>query len=248
MMMVGAGEVLAGLCLLFRRTFLFGSLLLLVILANVVAVNCFYNVPVKTYATQLLVYTLFLIIPYAPKLYNIFFRGISTSILPGQYTLNTPWKRNLLKALLIVVPSILIVPIVIGFHGRFARQAENARNQRIYNVITFVAKDTLPPLTTDTLRWNRLMLFVQGRYAVVFNMKNQPMQFELSADKIKKTFTFHNGPDSAKWNVFNYSYPEKDRLELTGEWKGQNINVLMEQLAADSIPLNREKIILLNND
>ncbi|MEO6979047.1 MAG: hypothetical protein ABI113_11735, partial [Mucilaginibacter sp.] len=57
MMMVGAGEVLAGLFLLFRRTYLFGSLLLLVILGNVVAVNYFYNVPVKTYATQLLVYT-----------------------------------------------------------------------------------------------------------------------------------------------------------------------------------------------
>jgi len=248
MMMVGAGEVLAGLCLLFRRTFLFGSLLLLVILANVVAVNFFYNVPVKTYATQLLVYTLFLIIPYAPKLYNIFFKGISTSILPEQYTLNTRLKRNLLKALLIVVPSILIVPVVIGFHGRFLRQAENARNQRIYDVITFVAKDALPPLTTDTLRWNRLMLFVQGRYAIVFNMKNQPTQFELNTDKIKKTFTFRNGADSTKWNVFNYSYPAKNRLELTGKWKGQNIDVLMEQVPADSIPLNRENLIFMNDD
>jgi len=248
MMMVGAGEVLGGLCLLFRRTFLFGSLLLLVILANVVAVNFFYNVPIKTYSTQLLVYAIFLIVPFAPKLYNIFFTGISTSVLPEQYTLNTRLKRNLLKALLIAIPSILIIPVIIGYHKRLIRQTENARGQRIYNVITFVAKDTLPPLTTDTLRWNRLMLFVHRRYAVIFSMQNQPQQFECSIDKIKKTFIFRNGPDSAKWNVFNYSYPAKNRMELTGKWKGQNINVLMEQSPVGSIPLNREKIILLNDD
>lgn len=197
---------------------------------------------------QLLVYTLFLIIPYAQKLYNIFFKGISTSILSEQYTLNTRLKRNLLKALLIVVPSILIVPVVIGYCEKFARQAENARNQRIYNVVTFIAKDTVPPLTTDTLRWSRLMLFVHRRYAIVFNMKSQPQQFECSVDKTKKTFTFHDSADPTKWSVFSYSYPAKNRLELTGNWKGKDINVLMEQQSANSIPLNREKIIFLKDD
>ena len=248
MMMIGAGEVLAGLFLFFRRTYVFGSLLLLVMLANVLAVNCFYNVPVKTYASQLLVFTLFLIIPYVQNLYYIFFKGIPASILPARYTFETRLKRNVLKAALIVVPAILIIPVVAGYYQKFVTQAEIVRSQRIYNVVAFVATDTLPPLTTDTLRWNRLMLFGQGRYAVIFNMKNQPKQFELSIDKIKKTYAFRDSPDSIRWNVFNYSYPAKNHLELTGKWKGKDIDVLMEQLPADSIPLNREKLIFINND
>jgi len=59
MMLVGASEVLAWLLLFFPRTYLFGSLFLFVILSNVVAMNWFYNIPVKMYSAPLLLYTLF---------------------------------------------------------------------------------------------------------------------------------------------------------------------------------------------
>ena len=54
----GAVELIATFLLFSRRTAVFGYVLLTGILANVVALNVFYNVTVKLFSSQLLLYTL----------------------------------------------------------------------------------------------------------------------------------------------------------------------------------------------
>lgn len=57
---MGIAEVLAGL-LLFRRTMTFGAVITLMTTMNVMAVNYFYDVPVKVLSTHLVIMTLFLL-------------------------------------------------------------------------------------------------------------------------------------------------------------------------------------------
>ena len=59
-MFMGIAEIMAGL-LLFRRTMTFGLIVTLMTALNVMAVNYFYDVPVKIVSTHLVIMTLFLL-------------------------------------------------------------------------------------------------------------------------------------------------------------------------------------------
>ena len=61
MMFTGTIEIVGGLLLFFPRTAVAGYLLVIAVLSNVVALNWFYNVPVKVFSALLLLYALFLL-------------------------------------------------------------------------------------------------------------------------------------------------------------------------------------------
>lgn len=90
---MGIAELMAGL-LLFRRTVTVGAIITLMTTANVMAVNYFYDVPVKIVSTALVVMCLFLLVPNMGRLFNLFFKGAPTVLR----TLDAPlivsrWKR-----------------------------------------------------------------------------------------------------------------------------------------------------------
>src|SRR5450755_2616110 len=73
MIFTGLCEMTAGLLLFNRRTKVLGYLLSVVVLINVVALNIFYNVPVKMFSIQLFIYNLFLLAPYLKIFPDIFY-------------------------------------------------------------------------------------------------------------------------------------------------------------------------------
>ena len=51
-----------------------------------------------------------------------------------------------------------------------------------------------------------------------------------------------NSDDSTKKSLLHYTQLPKNQLLLTGEWKGQNVTMLLTKFEIDSIPLVKEKI------
>jgi hypothetical protein len=68
----GFGEVLGGMLLFHRRTALFGAVVTIVVMANVVALNWMHGVPVKLYSTHLLLIACGLLAPYVQSLWAVF--------------------------------------------------------------------------------------------------------------------------------------------------------------------------------
>jgi hypothetical protein len=68
----GCAELLPAVFLLFRRTALLGSLLAFAVMLNVVMLNFCYDVPVKLYSLNLLLLSMFLILPDTSRLFHIF--------------------------------------------------------------------------------------------------------------------------------------------------------------------------------
>jgi len=68
----GVGEVLAGLLLFHRRTALLGACTTIAVMANVCALNWLYGVPVKLWSAHLLLVAVFLLAPFAPRLWAVF--------------------------------------------------------------------------------------------------------------------------------------------------------------------------------
>ena len=99
----------------------------------------------------------------------------------------------------------------------------------------------------DSVRWKRMLLNVYDNHAVIFTKDDNLDWYEYDVDSIKKTFSFHNGPDKKTWKILNYTNPSKDELQLTGNWKGRAIQVSMKVLPQESFPLNREKVKLVGD-
>lgn len=68
----GGAEVLGGLLFLFRRTALVGALLSAFVVTNIVFYNFFFDVPVKLFATNLLLACLFVVLPDVKPLFSFF--------------------------------------------------------------------------------------------------------------------------------------------------------------------------------
>lgn len=98
----------AALLLLFRRTMVFGALLTLAALTNVMAINYNYDLHAKMYPTVLFVMTLFLLLPYVKKLIRFFFTGQATS-LPAMNA--AVFKKKWMN-----ISKVAFKFLVIGFH------------------------------------------------------------------------------------------------------------------------------------
>jgi hypothetical protein len=256
-MVTGTTEIIAALLLFNRWTIALGCIVALVVLINVVSLNIFYNVVVKLFSMQLLFYTLYLPYPYLRRLLRLFFTGQSVSLAMKNYRFHTPWKKYALTFALMGIPLLLLTIGGVGITQRYHRHAVNARLQKYYEVNTFVAKDTLPPLLTDTLRWKRLLIsysaYTPMPYAVVSSMQDDQDFYYFEIDSAKKTFTLKDPDDSLHRHVFSYSNPAppggggRSQMLLTGDWKGKNVQILMNDIPIDSMRLVKEQIRMIRD-
>jgi len=195
----------------------------------------------------LLLYALFLLVPYAKNIFQFFFKGGTTAFSQKRFVFQTRRKKYLMRGVLIGVPLVLIVIISAGTYNRYVRKTADARREKIYNVTAFVAKDTLSRFMEDSVRWKRLLVNLFNNHVVVFTKDDNLDWYEYDVDSIKKTFTFHDNPDKRTWKTFNYTYPSNEQLKLAGKWKGRNVEISMKIWPDDSIPLNQEKVKLVGD-
>lgn len=137
----------------------------------------------------------------------------------------------------------IIISIVIDYND-YHRQLTNKKKQRLYNVTWFMTKDTLPPILTDTLRWKRFALV--GRHtAEIYNMKDSAGSYVYDLDSNKHVYTLHDNIDTLKWDKPVYSFPQNNKIELSGKWKGISVHMMMDEVPIDSMKLNKEKIVFM---
>lgn len=103
---IGIIEVMAGL-LLFRKTMVLGALITVATSLNIMAINYFYDVPVKLMSTALVLLTVFLLLPYLKSLTDLFFKGESSQLKQIKRPIwESSWKNRILpicKVLLIIL-------------------------------------------------------------------------------------------------------------------------------------------------
>ena len=147
-------------------------------------------------------------------------------------------------AIIMVAGTILLT--LIPDVKAYTRSLTRRKNQKLYDVAWFRCKDTLPPLLSDTLRWKRFALFHKNS-AAVYSMKDNASIYDYDADTLKHIYTLHDNPDSTKWDKLHYIFPQKNKLVLTGTWKGIDVQMLMDEVPIDSMVLGKDKIKFLQD-
>ena len=242
----GICEVTASLLLLFNRTYVFGSLVMCTILTNVVALNHFYNIGVVFYSSLLLSSTLYLLLPFLSRFFRLLFRGDAVTLTEKHYRFERSWKKYLVLMLGVAIPLCSCINSIYSSQTYYNKVQAQAKDQKLYNVTSFVAKDTLPALLTDTLRWRRFA-FISNKNAAVYSMQDKSSEYDCDIDSVKHTCRLHDNDDSTKWDIMHYSYPQKDMLQFSGSWKGTDVHILMKEVPIDSMQLNKEKLKFLQD-
>ena len=236
----GAAEMLAGLLLTMRRTTLLGALLSIAALSNVVILNLSYDVPVKLYSMHLLAMAVFVVLPDARRLVNLFwFNRPVAAALPSP--LFATAKRNRTASL---VAATLVIAVTgwnlfEAWQDRQEIHAPAARSPLygLWNVEELeVNGQVRPPLLTEESRWRRLV-FDRPDWLVIqlTSDARERYQLELEADTNRLRLRKRSDP---QWRAeLGYEQHSEEQLVLTGSFGAETIRARLRRMPTTQFPL-----------
>ena len=237
---MGIAEM-AAVLLLFRRTLTFGAIITLMTTANVMAVNYFYDVPVKIVSTMLVVMTLFLLSKDIKRLFKFFFTGEAVSLpVIKAPEIQQKWLRIAklsAKALIIGYALIYGFIDVLDARKKYGDLAPKPALHGLYDVDEFVINnDTLPPLVTDSLRWKQFAIQWEG-YARINYMTDKVASFLTEIDTSLQRLELTVRNDSTIRYSLVYELPSPDTLIMKGTYQTDTISMLLTRKNVDDFLL-----------
>lgn len=154
----GVMESLVVLLLCFRRTATLGAILCLAVMSNVAAMNWFYDVPVKLYATMTVVSAAVIVVYDIPRLFPVFLTGRATpppedSFIHERISTRTRW---ILKALALGTVALSSILAMADSRGSTAKQETGANGA--WDLPSFSRNGESLPYSGDRTRWRRLLI------------------------------------------------------------------------------------------
>ncbi|HVW98139.1 MAG TPA: DoxX family protein [Mucilaginibacter sp.] len=237
----GFAEIAVGLLLFFRKTSTLGAILGLVVAGNIMAINYCFDVPVKLLSTFLVLMCIFLLVRDATRLINFFMlnrEAKAANLTPHRF--KARWKNITLTAakyLLILYTLFFDLTGALESEKTYGDKAKKPPLYGLYDVDTFVKnRDTLPPLTTDTVRWNKFIINYQDGAQI--RMMNDSMTYYAFKPDVKNHTAIANSyADTAAKFHLTYTTPKPDVMELRGTWKKDSIYVRMHKVDPNSFRL-----------
>lgn len=246
-MFCGWLELIASLLILFNRTRVLGGILMTIALVQIVCFNIFYNNSIILLSGILLMATLFIIARALPKLFLIFINLRPVSLVQKRYQFATRWKKYLMIAICIS-PLWNVYTVTARGWTAYKGNVHNQQKQRLYNVAVYQQEnDTIPPLTTDTVRWKYVCFLDFGntrQRIVIFDMQENQFTHPCKWDSVHQQILLA-GKDSTR---FSYTHQPNGNLQLSGYWQGKNTNVQLVKLSLDSLTLVKDKFLFMQED
>ncbi len=233
----GLAEFIPGLLLFFRRTTTLGALMLTVVLINIVMINFCYDVPVKIYSCNLLLMTLFLLLPERRRLANVLIWDRQTE------PVNIAWAPADRR---IRVAGVMVQVAFIGlalFHytNSWITRAKAVKLAMAptppygtYDVEEFI-KNGEAALTASAVPkyWRRVALSTGG--LAVRTVDDSVQNLKMQHDAPTKKFTSPENPKS----VLTYVQPDEGHLVLEG-------TVLQDSVKVRLRKIERSNFLLVN--
>jgi len=235
----GWGETIAGLLLFFRRTTTLGALLSVVVMANVVAINFCYDIPVKLFSSVLWIMSAFLLAPDLDALRNLLVLRRDAQPADSSFSLNKKWKRITRFGLKwIFIAFVLYGNISWGLkmQKQYGDLVPKPYLYGIYNTVTVIRnKDTVQPLTSDTTRWKQLIIPYE-KFGKIRLMNDSASWYNFVVDSVKKTITVFSEKDTLNKSRFQF---KKDSvwLVLTGKIQQDSVYMRLKRFDPNSFRL-----------
>lgn len=237
----GMLEIFAAIFLLFRKTALFGAIVSLGVMINVLMINFGFDISVKLYSCFLILLCVLLILPDAKRLFQFFF---SNKKVEDRKPIP---EMKFLQKRFVYLPLKILVVFIIVFDPLFPYLKAGNFNDDVfprpymhgaYDVTLFVKNsDTLLPLQTDPVRWKRVFIHRQG-YFIIQNMNDEMEDFQLENYREGKKLLLVNYDASVK-TFFNYNQTSDSTFTLQGNLRGDSLTVHLRKIDLEKLPISK---------
>lgn len=238
----GFMEFTAGLLLINRRTVTLGLVMATGVFIHVVALNLSYDIPVKLFSIHLLVYCFYLLSYELPRLLNFF---IFNRVSEPDTSFAMEYRTQLQQAMRITGKlAFIILAAVIPLYEnyQFYKSQQNVADLKpikpgMYDVELFVlnGSDTVPPLITDSLRWNDLVFERGGLGSIkttdaTFRQRYRRGYFNYKPDTTREVLELRYFPsDSLPLMTMKYKLPDENTIQLWSNYKGDSLYVRLRR-------------------
>jgi hypothetical protein len=226
----GAAELIGGLLLTMRRTTLLGALISFAALSNVVALNFFYDVPVKLYSAHLLAMAALLIVPDLRRLIDVLVLGRRVEPIGYRPFFRRRWMHRgalILCTVLVAADAGYVLNVSWTSTQTNYRHDVKAPLHGIWSVDTIeVDGRQRPPLVTDRERWRRVIVDYPGTLAVQL-MSDSRERYSLRLDQGVLTLGKRDDPN---WKgTLTYAQPKPELLTLAGTLGGRRVRATLHR-------------------
>ncbi|WP_273567301.1 hypothetical protein [Maribacter halichondriae] len=203
----GLAEFIGGVFLFFRKTKLLGSLISIGVLINVVAVNFFYDIPVKLFSIELLIIAILLIVPYLSRLSKVILsnRAVEKIILPSYYD-KGKWKtiRPFLKWGFVAIFCYTTLSTALKAYSFHREKEKTIPLYGLYEISTLITNnDSITTQVKYADTW-RYLIIEHDNSAQILQTDMSKRAYEFEVDSIAKKFNMKNFRDSEDVYTFNY--------------------------------------------
>lgn len=224
---MGLGEIIGGSLLFHRKTKTLGGLILIPVIMNVVAINFFYDVPVKLFSSELLIIAIIIIIPDLKRIMNVILFNKPTEAIEYKPIFKLKkWHhmKETLKWSFIIYIFYSNINSSIGAKNTYGYDAPKPSLYGLYKTTSFVRNnDSIPPLINDHTRW-RYLLIDNIEYVKIYNMNMSTQWYKHSVDTLKSKLTLTSYRDSTKVYKFNYKKTDST-LQLEGLFMNDTLDL-----------------------
>ncbi|HEX3128637.1 MAG TPA: hypothetical protein VH394_14995 [Thermoanaerobaculia bacterium] len=223
----GLSEMIGGLLLTLRRTTLFGALICIGVMGNVVMLNFSYDVSVKVYSVHLLLMAVFLAAHDLRRLANVLVLNRAAEpeeIRPLFRRKRVAHAATAFAALFILYETGTTLYGSYGDTKDYDREAASRLPlYGMWNVEEILVDGKVrPPLVTDGKRWRRLFFTTPGRIAIQL-MSDSRERYDLELDEKKRTLLLGKRDDPDWKTTLVYRRPRPDLLFVEGPFDGHEV-------------------------
>jgi hypothetical protein len=241
----GGAEVVAGLLLFSRRTTTLGALLSAAALTNVGVLDFAYDVPEKLDVIHLVVMSAVLLMPDLGRLARLFVFNQGTVPAQLEAPMSAKWMRiGGLSAKAAVILLICLISALTPFKITKLYDPPSPLHG-IYEVEEFARNgEALPPLTTDKVRWKKIVFESQPESWV--EMMDESWHFYATEfDLQSKTVTLVDADHKSR-NTLAYSQPDSGSLMLRGTSAANSYAIKLKKFDESTFPLMRSHFRWVN--
>jgi hypothetical protein len=219
----GFAEGLGGVLLLWRRTHVAGALVAAAAMANVVALNFCYDVPVKLLSSQMLLIALLIAAPHAPRLLAAVL-GRAVPEIPPRPRRSLPAERARRAAKWLVL-ALFALKIYQDLQTAARRQRPRNELHGSWVVERYVLDGVeRPPLLTDPERPHKIYFTELGVFSRT--LTGPLLRIGTSVDPTARTIAIRPTPDPGFDEAWTYELStdgDRATLVVVGTLGGQRV-------------------------
>jgi hypothetical protein len=233
----GLCEIVPAILLMFGRTSTIGALIALGALLNVLMLNVAYEVPLKLFLLNLILFAIFILLPQIKRLYRIFVLQRTASLFSIQPLLSNHKRlRYIVKFLILGLWLFMFLKLNIGYV--IEENSPYKQLMGIYPVGQFSRKPLKTLQPSDSLEWREVA--IDDYDLIDIRLTNDSIfEWSMKVDTTKKLLKLTSPQDTAATGLIHFSLVSPNTWKFEGIFKNDSVSFVSKRIGMYAMPLMR---------